>query len=210
MKKIVLTDPAHDEPTRSLSFWIDGVVAHINGLKGVEAVRLKGEKASSEGFSDSIVEHDPCLVLFSGHGTEASLNGHNDEPLVWSHHHSTKLLNKRVVHALACKAGQKLGQELVELGAVAFIGYREDFQFHHMSDEGDDPIATLFLEPAYAVAKSLSAGDTTQQAHVKSQKMFASSIRRVLAVGGGKTNVAASLVHDLKNHVIMGDRQATI
>jgi hypothetical protein len=210
LKNILLTDPQHDKPTRSLSYWVAGVVAHIDGLKDMKAIHLKGSDVSANNFSLSVQKHQPNLVLLSGHGSHASVCGYNDEPLVMSAHESCLLFKEKIVHALACRAGHQLGQELINLGAVAFIGYKENFKFLHLTDKGDDIIASLFLEPAYEVAKSLSSGMTTEKAHRKSQKMYAKNIRKVLASGQDSSNVAAILLHDLKHHILLGNTQATI
>lgn len=210
MKYIVLTDPGHDKPTQSLSYWVAQVVAHIESMKNLGAVHLKGTEASAAGFANSVQKYNPRLILFSGHGSHDSVCGHNNETLVKSNHASTDLLRARIVHALACKAGQALGKDLIALGTIAFVGYKENFRFMHISDKGDDDIASLFLEPAYEVAKSLSSGMTAERAHRRAQKMYARNIRTVLAAGQGDPNVVANLLHDLKHHVILGDGQATI
>lgn len=209
MKKVAITDPSYDIPTKSLSYWINIVVDHIKSLKGIEPFHLKGVNVTPDQFANYITSEQPGLVLLNGHGNSDRVCGHNGVPLVRSGHESTTLLKNRIVHTLACKAGQQLGPDLVAQGTTAFVGYKENFQFHHMGDEGNDPIASLFLEPAYEVAKELASGKPTKEAHRASQRKYAQSIRAVFDLDNNSATIlGATLMHDARNHVLLGDEEA--
>lgn len=213
LSKILVTDPGHDDTTRLLSAWITSTSEYINNLRTHEVIGLMRADVNKDSFTDAFDIHSPSLVLFNGHGTEHKLYGHNDVAIVESHETENERYRDAIFYALACKAAKGLGPHLIDKGATAFIGYKEDFQFYDSVTNGQnpltDPVSSLFLEPAYLVSKSLADGKTAGEAHKVTQKMYADNFRNALAINM-PTRVLASLAHNIKNHVVLGDVTAQI
>jgi len=209
MKKIILTSPTHDEDTQFLSAWISDVADYIDGLHNRSVVRLNGEHATQENLTQSIIDHDPRMIMFNGHGNSLMIGGHNDLPLVSSQDESVQNFSGRIIHALVCSAGHTLGQELVDSGADAFVGYKDLFYYWQAGNTTDDSDAKLFLEPALHVSKALSDGVSVGDAFKQSQKMYAKNLKAALS-SFGDSEVSQKLEWNIKHHIAKGNLAATI
>jgi hypothetical protein len=209
MKKIIVTNPIHDDETRYLDMWITEVADYMDSLKGVAVVRLNGELATASGLKDSINQHDPRLVMFNGHGNPNVILGHEGRPIIVSAQKDNAQFNGRIVHAVVCSAAHDLGQELVKLGAKAFIGYRKKFYFWQVGDDTSHPGAKLFLEPALLVSRKLSEGATVEQSFKASQKVYAQNLKQELGPNGDG-EIAAGLEHNMLHHTWAGDGNAVL
>lgn len=206
---MVVVNPTHDVPTRYLDMWISQAVDYINSLDDVQAIRLKGDEATADKLLDSISEHNPELVMFNGHGNADAIIGHDSTPLISSTHTIKAQFIGRILHAVVCSAAYRLGQELVDIGAKAFVGYSDKFYFWQHGDDTNDAGAKLFLEPALEVSKQLCEGNSARSSYVASQKMYARNLKAELSVNGA-SDVSSALEHNIRNHVLLGDGDATI
>lgn len=213
MSTIVITNPAHDETTKVLSAWIDAVAKYIENGAQHTVVGLNDHEANKQSLNEAYDAHGPGLIMINGHGNPDVLCGHNNLPLIESSDPENERYGDVIIHALACAAAKNLGVELVEGGLSAFIGYNENFHFYHDTKEGSDPLkdplAALFLEPAYHIPKALADGHSAREAYDQAQRMYKDNF--LLA---HKSNVdqpvLASLYHDIKNHVVLGSATASL
>jgi len=190
-----------------LSSWMAKIIEHVKGVDGLEIVVLSGAEAAPKELLEAVSDMKPDFVAFNGHGDSRSLYGY-DNVLLVSADDDLEPFSGKIIHALACDAGAELGPELVRIGAKAFIGYIEPFQFYIEA-------ANLFLEPAYEVVKSICSGDSVLTAYGKSQEMYKKNLAVVMATATSSQNgdallLAASLFKDLNAQVLLGDVNAAI
>jgi hypothetical protein len=216
MKKVIITDPAHDGPTSHMSFWIKRLVSHSSQGSRVEVIRLKGDEATRENLLNEIKNHQPELVCLNGHGNAECICGYMNEVLVHSaEKNTTDSFTNKMVHSLACEAGSSLGHKLVDRGVTAFVGYQKKFKFSsfdlHVDENNHDPVADLFFEAAYEVPKQLSEGANVQEAYNKAQVIYAQNLQKTLTLNNPSSlEVAANLYHDFTNHVLIGNGMSTV
>jgi len=217
MSRILITNPAHDETTQILSAWIESVAVYIKGPLATHShdlIRLNSDEVTKDNLTRHFDEHSPQFMMINGHGAPNALFGHNNEPIieVGDPENTRYSSNPIIIHALACAAAKDLGVELTNGSSSTFIGYREDFHFYHSgasSDPLNDPLARLFLEPAYHVPKEIAAGKTAQEAFENAQKLYAANFKFALASNIPNT-ILASLMHDARNHTILGNSVAAL
>lgn len=216
MKKIIITDPAHDDPTSHMSFWTKNLVSHVSKNNNVEVIRLKGVEVTKKNLLEQVEDHQPELVCLNGHGNAECIYGYMDEELVHSaEDDTTGRLAEKMVHSLACEAGSSLGHKLVGGGVSAFIGYQKKFKFSsfdvRVDEDSHDPVADLFFEAAYEVPKQLSKGATVKDAYDKAQIIYAQNLQKMLTLNNPSSlEVAANLYHDFVNHVVIGNNMARV
>lgn len=213
MADILLTNPMHDEATKILGSWIDSTGTYIDSLSSHNVISLIGANVTKANLSSKSDEHKLELIQINGHGNEDILCGHNDIPLIELHPSENKKYEGAIFHALACQAAKNLGGHLIDEGASTFIGYKENFHFYHSSSDPrktlGDPLATIFLEPAYQVTRSLAEGKTAEESFKASQSMSANYLKAAIA-GNVPSNILASIIHNIKNHIILGDSSVSI
>jgi hypothetical protein len=80
-KTYLLTRPEHDDTTYYLSNWIVMTVktAENHGFKVLDMHREKATKINIEAM---IKDFSPNLVVFNGHGSQDTVTGHDNKPLI--------------------------------------------------------------------------------------------------------------------------------
>ncbi|HEU4966995.1 MAG TPA: hypothetical protein VFT53_05995 [Candidatus Saccharimonadales bacterium] len=213
MEVVLVTNPSYDVVTRHFSHWVGRVLKHMKTLKGVHVVELPGKKAHPRNLRKSIAKHAPDMVFFNGHGNHSEVVGHNGVVLVACHDASHTQLKGTIVHCLACQSGKTLGQELIKIGALAFIGYQEDFKFFYTKDDpktqGHDDIAALFLEPAHLPMIALVSGKKAGHAYNEARRLYKKNFLTAYA-NNMDSDVLGALADDLRHMVIHGDHEASI
>lgn len=208
MKKVLLTDPAYDKTTQVLSSWISQTAAYIDTLVDKRSMQVKGNTVKTAVVDKLLNKHKPALVTFTGHGMDDRLFGHNHE-ILYDIANDHVNLKDTIVHAIACSSGKELGGVMVDNGVKGFIGFKDEFKFHYIDGTTADPLAGLFLEPTYHVTRSLAEGKTLNDSYIESQKMYANNYKSA-AIANADVDVLAHLIHNMSNHVILGDINAQI
>lgn len=210
---ILITNPAHDKATEYLSSWCDGIRASIVNLPSNTSVyELKGDDVIKEKLTKLVEEKNPHLILFNGHGASKIILGFESNILI-SCDDNEVLLKDRIIHSLSCDSGKELGPACISLGTKAFIGYKKEFKFVHLgkitsSLQYKDPLADLFLRPAFEISKALLEGNTVKQAHERSQKMYSDNLQLLLTSTDPNLNTiyAGRVYHNMINQVSLGDQ----
>jgi len=147
--------------------------------KNITIYDLKRKKANKKTFDSYIKKNNPQIILFNGHGAQDRIAGIDDETLV-ELNIDEALLEGRVIYARSCKSARLLGVSCVENGAIAFVGYKNDFVLIFTPEKSTKPltdkIAGYFLEPSNLVIESLLKGNSPRVAHLKSQN---NSIKKI-------------------------------
>jgi len=214
MAKLLVTQPNYDYTTRYLSQWANKAVA-LAKEKGLSAVCLKNKRANKREFESVIKKTKPSFLFLNGHGSERCVTGQDDEVLV-EVGVNEGILGKMVVYALSCRSARVLGKQSLKSGAVAYLGYNEDFIFFYdekvRTNPKIDKTAGLFLDPPVVLATSLIKGHPTRRAYVNSQNAYRNTIIKLLsseATFEYRTYIRY-LVWDMSNQVCLGNQAASI
>lgn len=215
MRVVVVTNPSDDTPTEYLQTWVQEVIEAAEKLADTKVHELKGKDATKKNLATLVEKVHPSLILFNGHGDHDCIRGFRGEILIKADE-NVALLEGKIVHALACQSARTLGPEAIRIGGLAFLGYRENFKFHHYNkktatEQKTDPLATLFLQPAFIPLLRLVEGKTVEDAFRQSQKLCAENLRMALTSTSTVLNtaVASALYHNLKHQVLLGEKSAS-
>lgn len=210
---MLTTRPNYDQGTNYLCYWTKLVIDEAI-KKGIEVTDLFGKKANKANFVSYYKKHNHKLVFLNGHGFDNLITGYDDEILIDNLENKLEMIGSIIV-ARSCRCAKILGNFLVENGSLAFIGYKDDYVIKTSRKYSTkpllDPMAALYLEPSNMIVKSLLKGKTTGEANIKSKRMMAINISKVLSGGSkDKDDTVRWLYHDFKNQVIIGDSGAKL
>jgi len=182
-KSLLVTRPNHDRTTDYLFFWSQLVINEAK-KRNFQVLDLKSKKANKKDFESYLKKNKPSMVFFNGHGSEGSIMGHDNQPLIVSGK-DFKLLSGTIIYCRSCKTGKKLGRECVAGGTLAFIGYKRNFGFYRLEGVRGGPIrdklAKFFLEPSNSIVVSLIKGNTVEESFRKSQKMMTRNLKDIVS-----------------------------
>lgn len=213
-KNFLVTRPNHDPATNYLFFWSTQVIREAKS-KAFKVLDLRGKKANKRNFTSYIKKHEPSLVFFNGHGSENSIGGYNDEPLIESDTNELLLLEK-IVYARSCNAARRLGENCVNKGTVAFIGYVKKYFLGYSQSEItrplNDKVAKLFVEPSNLIPISLLKGNTVEVSCRKSQKDMRRNLSFMLSGNASQIqkDAAPYLWANLMNQKVLGNKKARL
>lgn len=210
-RTLLLTNSGYDIATSYLDCWHEKLVEVARKRADTCVLELRGEDFNRENFTRIIEREQPHFIIFNGHGSEDSLHGHNRELLI-KVDDNEYLFNNRIVHTLACKSGVVLGPRLIDIGAIAYIGYIKDWEMWNQgkdTPEGrrNDWLANLFLEPAFAAVISIIEGSTVEEAFKWSQQVYSKNLA-LLIQDPSNSVYAASLFSNLRSQICLGEAGA--
>ncbi len=175
---VLITRPNFDPVTSYFHYWGKLIIDAAREYN-CKIIDLEGEKAILPVFTGHIQKTNPKLVLLHGHGSPNEVCGHKNQVLVDSH--SADLLSGKIVYAVSCRAARELGPASVRKGALAFIGYEEDFGFvTTLNREGNpakDRMVQPFMRASNEVSESLLKSKTVEKSYQNSQEVFKEEIR---------------------------------
>ena len=211
-----VTNPSPDDATRYLNSWSDVVISSARSQSAeLDVYELKGDKVTKENLTRLIKEKNPHLILFHGHGGSKIILGFEANILIACDDNES-ILSNRIIHSLSCDSGQVLGPRCVSIGSKAFVGYKKEFKFAHQGEKTDtlrysDVLAGFFLRPAFEVDKALLEGNSIEQTHQRSQKMYRENLQMLLTSSDPTLNktYASGLYHDMINQVALGDKNSS-
>lgn len=210
-RTLLITRPEHDAGTNYLSKWSEKII-DLAEDKSVKVIDLHREKASRDRVIGTLEKTGTKLVVLNGHGSDNSVHGHNDEVILKEG--DTKAVKDKIIYARSCKSAKCLGKHSISQGALAYLGYEEDFIM--LSDEAsarkplEDKTAGLFLEPSNYIPVSLVKGYTAGDANNRSKTLFRKNIERLIIEGPSSDNYDAIrfLLWDMNNQVCLGNENA--
>ena len=214
MNKILLiTRPDHDITTRYLSAWKKKVV-DLAERKNIRVLDLKRAKANKKEFEGRLKKVQPSFVILNGHGDEDCVTGYDNEILVQAGKNED-ILKSKIVYAVSCKSAKELGSKSVKAGAIAYVGYANDFIFCHSFEKItrplEDKLAGLFLEPSNQVAASIIKGNTCGKATENSKRYFFRNIQKMMSSEASVefSQYVKFLWWDMKYQICLGNKNAT-
>lgn len=150
-----------DLPTRSASGFI---LRYI--VPRVEPVHLYSLLARRRPFQLSAPQSD--IIIGVGHGDESSFTGQNETVILEVGKYDPREVEGKVIKLLSCQTGVVLGGDLVKNGALAFLGYVDDFVWVMDADLAAKPwtdeLAATCLLPVVDGINALLDGKICQEA----------------------------------------------
>lgn len=213
MGRLLITRPEHDPTVRYLSRWSEQIIKEAE-KKGMEVIDLYREKANRKRFIGTLEKSTPELVVLNGHGNKDFVAGHDDEVILLDS--DKKAVHTKIIFARSCQSAQILGQKAIANGAIAYLGYTEDFWLMYnpakLSRPLKDTTAALFLEPSNYLATTLLKGHSTGAANQRSKAFFRKNIERLLVAGPLSEDYDAIklLYWDMTHQVCLGNENATL
>lgn len=210
-KAVLITRPNDDPTLNFLYFWTEEIVNEIK-KRQYKLLDLKGAKANKKDFESYLAKNNPELILFNGHGTKNSIQGHNNETLV-ELHFNEGIIKDRIVYARSCESAAMLGSKSK---ARVFIGYIWKFVFYYyesnISHPLKDKIAKKFLAPSNLISTTLLKGKTANEAHTRSKNMMLKYYFEMVSSKGSyeEQKVASFLWGNIAGQRIYGDKEAHI
>jgi len=210
----LVTTPSSDRTTRYISAWAEKTIEELKS-KRLQFISLIRERATASILESMLRKHDPSFLFLNGHGGPDLVCGHDDEILIQSGRNEATLKGT-VTYALSCSSAQVLGPAAVKAGAIAYIGYNEDFIFfispEKVSRPLEDKTAEMFLTPANHVVVSLTKGHTAEEATNRTRGYFLKSIQKFISseASEDEREYMRYLVWDMKSLVCLGDKKAVV
>ena len=209
--KLLVTRPESDTTTFYLSQWCKKPLEHARKI-GVEIIDLEREKADGR-IRNLIESKKPKLIIFNGHGNETTITGHKEEVLIKVGVNEAAL-KSTITYAISCRSAKELGPAAVKAGALAYIGYDDDFVFVFDKNKTATPLkddyARMFLEPSNEIILALVKGNSVDESYKRSQQNFKENIKRLLTSESppGSENHLRYLFWDMRHQIIPGDKWA--
>lgn len=150
--------------------------------------------------------------MFNGHGSEDTVTGHNNKPIVTAGENE-EMLKEKIVYALSCSSARNLGPKSIDAGAISYTGFDDDFIFSYEPEKFSRPLqdetAKMFLEPSNLFVDSLIKGNTVNEARKKTENMLRSNMIKSLGSNTLDASLARFLWWDLRHFVSHGKLDAT-
>lgn len=212
-KGLIITLPRHEYAVEYLTISSKSIILEAN-KKNLKVKELKGEDANQKNFEAFIKNLNYKLVVFNGHGSEDTITGHDNNPLV-QFGVNDSLLQGRITYARSCWAACVLGKESMKRGKGCFIGYALPFMFYiddqWRANPHKDKVAPIFLEPSNLVPISIIKGNVAFQAHENSKKQILKTIKKILRAGSDEAFLfAEKLWNNYNGQVIYGNKEAKL
>lgn len=210
-RTLLITRPEHDAGTTYLSKWSKKIIDLAEG-RSIKVIDLHRERANRNTVIGILEKRGPKLIVLNGHGSDTSVYGHNDEVILKED--DAKAVKDKIIYARSCRSAKSLGKNSIAQGALAYLGYEEDFIM--LSDETsawkplEDKTAELFLEPSNHIPVSLVKGHTAGDANNRSKTLFRKKMERLVIEGPSSENYNAIryLLWDMNNQVCLGNENA--
>lgn len=210
--RLLITRPEYDITTRYLSRWSEKIIKKAES-KGINVIDLWRGKANRKRVIGILEKRNPRLVFLNGHGKDNCVTGHNNEIILKDN--DKKAVNSKVIFARSCRSAKVLGKKTIAQGAVAFLGYKEDFWLSYSIAKTSQPLkdktAALFLEPSNYIIIALLKGHSTGYANKKAKEFFRRNIKKLLIEGPSTDDYFAirGLYWDMIHQVCLGSKDAT-
>ncbi|MFH1537286.1 MAG: hypothetical protein ABID45_04815 [Patescibacteria group bacterium] len=206
--KVLITRPRHDITTRYLFAWAEKIV-NFAQKKHFDVLDLSKERANKKEIISMLKKMEPFLVFCNGHGDKNLVAGHDNEVLL-EVGENERLTKSKIIYALSCKSAKKLGPKCIKAGALAYIGYDDDFVFIHEEKTTrvlGDKIAALFLDPSNQIMISLLKGHTSKEAYERSQSYFKKNIQKLVNSESEDNNLVPFLLWDREHQVCLDNKK---
>jgi len=166
-------------------------IIQANKQPSQNITELVGVDANPERVKQELAKSSPLVYAGVGHGSESVYTLECTTPFL----HATNpdelaLMKERVVNLCSCLTATALGPALIDAGAVAYLGYKQEFWFY----TGDDPGVTRAVQSPFLAefqfVASLLQGKSTGEARQEQLKRYDEEIA-YWVTGDGKNHPSA-------------------
>jgi DNA-directed RNA polymerase subunit N (RpoN/RPB10) len=159
---IIFVIPKFDVPTKITYSWgWRGV--RIFEEAGIKTLTLSGETATAEKLERLLRYYPEAPIFHFDHGSPSKLYGNDRRSLIRPD--NIELLQGRVVYSFSCQSASRLGSRAIEVGATAWLGYKEEVGF-------DLRLMDVFQELCLSPLRVFSQGGTVQAAYEATQSLY--------------------------------------
>lgn len=166
VKKFLITRPSHDKITSYLYEFSREIVTSARDEKNIHLESLERSNATRKNLEMQLKKLKPKLVFLNGHGDQHQVCGHNREAILDAE--NVNLTRGKIIYALACESLTGLGNQAVEKGAEAYVGYGAKFMLvidpTRETNPGKDRNALPFKRACNTLIYSLVSGETIKAA----------------------------------------------
>lgn len=74
--------PDHDDLTRYASAWSDEILLKTAERVGIKPIISKGKNVVKSQVTENITSKNPRFIFFNGHGSDTTIGGYRNEPLI--------------------------------------------------------------------------------------------------------------------------------
>jgi hypothetical protein len=177
-------------------------------LHGTDVYKLDLTECTRE--NASLGENSDLLFLM-GHGSPDVLTGTSLSEVVLDQE-NISLTQGKVVYALSCLTAERLGQQAVDAGAKAYIGFTKEYTLYMDVNRAplQDPLSRSSIMPAMEIMRSLYLGKTVAQAVEDGKAAFQEEIRRWQVIDRPESSFIISACEwNIDCLTALGDLQAT-
>lgn len=165
--KVLLIDSNWDIATNTCAI-LRRHLLKIDSLHNFEILSLLGEMATKVNV-DEMNSDDIKYISGQGHGRHSMFTGDAGEAIWKKANINESDFKGKIIHLLSCLTAAELGSTIIKKGAMAFLGYEKKFWFMRKKPLETDPlkdsIATIFIDIALEIDRSLLSGGSVKQAH---------------------------------------------
>jgi hypothetical protein len=152
-------------------------IVELNKQPNHIIAELKGENAYPTTINTTIKLLNPAYCVIIGHGQDTLLTVECKTPYLTLESPELELFQNRIVTLLSCLTARELGPKLIEAGALAYNGYREEFWYWIGSAPCSDRASTSPFTPDFeGFTASLMRGETTGEARLNQLRRYEEEI----------------------------------
>lgn len=128
------------------------VIDEIKKYKDV--VVLEEKEAEKDNILAKIEEYDPGIVIATGHGTPIYYTANSCNPPAMAcvpviTMDNCGLLSNRITHMFSCLTAISLGPEIMDKGAIAYSGYKQEWYWLTQNEDDGDPYKDQYAYPYF-------------------------------------------------------------
>ncbi len=163
-------------------------IVEANKQAGQSITELKGSDANPDRIRQELEVLKPVTFVGIGHGNLSIYTVECTAPLLHAENpDELALMKERVVDLVSCLTAQQLGPALINAGAVAYMGYAQEFWFYTADEPGTTRAVQSPFLAAFEFTASLLRGRTTGEARADQLKKYDEEID-YWTTGAGKDN----------------------
>lgn len=197
---VIMSD--FDLPTRSASGFILRYIA-----PRLEPVHLYSFLAMRVPFQLSAPQSD--IIIGVGHGDKDIFSGFHKSIILEVGKYNPKEVSGKVIKLLSCLTGVELGPDLVQNGALAFMGYTDDYLWVCDADMAARPwadkMAATSLMPVMDSLNALLDGKTCREALEIELEGY-----RTNAETESDELIKSCLLFNRENAILLGSEEARV
>jgi hypothetical protein len=187
------------------------VYPYLRGKEELSVIALFGEDATRTNFAPACGIRTVDFITGLGHGNVAVFTGHEHEELWRVGNYNSQETRGKIIHLLSCLTAQQLGYDLVDKGALAYFGYREEFVVLSRDpgppDITEDPIADSFFKCDSEIDRLIADGHQASEVYEGVMELYE---RQIEELAESYPEVAKWLRHDMQALRVYGDLNVSL